>query len=523
MGLLDALFPDDNASGLLGFLKRNAELQPMSGPQPSDQANYGPAPTIPAPMNAMAQAPAPQPIAPVPANPPPVITAQQPIAAPAPGPNPFSGILNRGADALASIGRGGSLLGAVRGAYDDPQSQAAAVSNLTARALIAKGVDPQTAIAAVQPGNGEILKQLVDSNFGPNTKTSIGNGYVVDKRGSVTRAYTPDDKIPSGFAQDDNGNMHFVKGGPADPAYISQKNSLDNIPVGFQRAKNGGLEPIPGGPADPAYIRQKAQQGTDPNATHVLGKGSEIYKTDQDGTVTIIHKNDESGADATLSDETTKAMAAQYLAGDRTVMQNLGRGAQGAANIVKLREEITRQANAAGLDGKGIVDNFNEQAGALAGQRTVGTRAANISLAANEANNMIPVALAASEKVPRGNWMPWNKAVQAYQKGTSSPELASFVAATNSLVNAYVRAVSPGGVPTDSMREHAYSMLNSAQGPDAFKAVVSTMKMEMEAALQAPSQVQKELRRSSAEKSSPTEAPKAGAYTWSPDGGLSPK
>jgi hypothetical protein len=205
----------------------------------------------------------------------------------------------------------------------------------------------------------------------------------------------------------------------------------------------------------------------------------------------VVYKN---GANATLDDETTAAMAQQYLAGDRTVLQNLGRGAQGAENVVKLRTEIMKQAKLSGLDPQGIVDNFNEQAGKIAGQRAVGTRAANISLAANEANNMIDIAVKASDAVPRTQWMPINRAIQAYQKGTSSPELASFVAATNSLVNAYVRAVSPTGVPTDSMRQHAYDMLNSAQGPEAYKAVIRTMRMEMQAALQAPSQVRNELR-----------------------------
>ena len=207
----------------------------------------------------------------------------------------------------------------------------------------------------------------------------------------------------------------------------------------------------------------------------------------------VVYKG---GATATLDDETTSMMAQQYLAGDRTVLQNLGRGAQGAENVVKLRTAIMKEAKIMGLDPKGIVDNFNEQAGKLAGQRAVGTRAANISLAANEANNMIDIALKASDAVPRTQWMPLNKAIQAYQKGSSSPELASFVAATNSLVNAYVRAVSPTGVPTDSMRQHAYDMLNSAQGPEAYKAVISTMRKEMDAALHAPKQVRQELRSS---------------------------
>jgi hypothetical protein len=224
-----------------------------------------------------------------------------------------------------------------------------------------------------------------------------------------------------------------------------------------------------------------------------LGANSEVFDPK---TRTVVHKN-EISRNALLDEETTAAMAQQYLAGDRTVLQNLGRGAQGAENVVKLRTEIMKQAKLAGMNPAGIVDNFNEQAGKIAGQRAVGTRAANISLAANEANNMIDIAVKASDAVPRTQWMPINRAIQAYQKGSSSPQLASFVAATNSLVNAYVRAVSPTGVPTDSMRQHAYDMLNSAQGPEAYKAVISTMRLEMQAALHAPKQVQHELRSSS--------------------------
>lgn len=254
--------------------------------------------------------------------------------------------------------------------------------------------------------------------------------------------------------------------------------AVDNSPAGFEQNPDGsGVRPIAGGPASMEYIRQKGE---------TMG--------------------------AHLDETTVTDMAKQYLAGDRTVLQNLGRGAQGAENVVKLRQEISKQARDAGLDPKDIVNGFNEQAGALAGQRSIGTRAANISLAANEANNMIPIALEASEKLPRTQYMPWNQMVQAYQKGNSSPELASFVAATNSLVNSYVRAVSPSGVPTDSMRQHAYDMLNAAQGPEAYKAVVVTMQKEMQAALQAPSQVREELRRGNAPAAAaPTQAAPSGA------------
>lgn len=489
-GLLDSLFSPASGSGLLDFLRNNATSQQPLMPLASDQAQYN------APSQNYNFAPSLAPQQTIPQNQPPVIQAQstpiipqQPVpAAQSPG---VGDRLLAGLQGFVAAPQEGGLLGKIVGGIGGLAGQDTP-SNLTARALIAKGVDPQVAKAAV--GNPDLMKTLIAQTYGPHNIQSIGNGYVYDPRtNKVTRAYTPDDKIPQGFTQDDSGNLHFTPGGPADPAYMRQKQAATaTVPVGFQQTKDG-LQPIPGGPADPNYLRMKAQQGTDPNATHVLGKGGEIYKNNPDGTINVIHKN-EDGAEATLSDDAVKAMASQYLSGDRTVLQNLGRGAQGAANIVKLREEITKQAHDAGMSAKDIVTTFNEQAGNLAGQRTVGTRAANISLAANEANNMIPIALEASDKVPRSQWMPWNKMVQAYQTGSSSPELASFVAATNSLVNAYVRAVSPSGVPTDSMREHAYSMLNSAQGPEAFKAVVTTMQKEMQSALAAPGQVRKELR-----------------------------
>jgi hypothetical protein len=522
-GLLDFLMPDQAGAGLLDFLRHNAMAQQFPVGLPSDTAQYGPGPQQQAPaaapsaaaqppgwnspwpqdnmpwpqgpigapssVNAQARMPTPQAPPQAPAAPPVAPASMAPAQAPQPG--PISGFLNRAADAIMSIPRGGA---------PDPAVVAAQTANRTAQALISRGVPQDVAIAAVQPGNAEMLKTLVSQAFGPpKAPTALGQGYIYNPNtNKVERAYEPEDKIPIGFEKTDNG-----------------------------------LRPIPGGPADPAYLRAKATNETDPNAVKVLGKGGELYKIGPDGQPVIVHKNQDS-ADATLSDDTVKAMASQYLAGDKTVLQNLGRGAQGAANIVKIREEISRQAHDAGLSAKDIVTTFNEQAGALAGQRAVGTRAANISLAANEANSMIPIALDASAKVPRGDWMPWNKMVQAYQKGSSSPELASFVAATNSLVNAYVRAVSPTGVPTDSMREHAYEMLNSAQGPEAYKAVIATMQKEMQAALSAPEHVKEALRgktEQKAEGGAPSfndrfvgdgGAIKPGAYVWTPEG-LQPK
>lgn len=535
MGLLDALSgAGDPGGGLLAFLQslgRSSQQPPAQmGPLPSDQAQYGSGTGVQAPV--FAQSPAvtaqanPQPGSmdsarwpagpigapsqanaqfvppPVPQQPPAVIPAQPMPTQPAPQPTP--GIGDHIMAGLGGLTHGNSPLGAlisgahslVTGQREDDQAvaqrQVGQVLNQTARALQLKGVDPvvtQAALAQYAAGDKTALETLWNNAFKKPTYSVAGSGNILNSdTGKVSKEFEPEDKTPAGFATDDKG-MHFV----------------------------------PGGPADPAYLRLAEAQKKDPTGNYVLGRGGAVIRNNPDGTVTEVYKNTAETPDATLDDKTTGAMAAQYLAGDKSVMQNLGRGAQGAANIVKLRTEIYKQANDQGLDGKAIVNNFNEQAGNLAGQRSIGTRSANISLAANEASNMIPIALEASAKVPRGEWMPWNKMVQAYQTGSSSPELARFVAATNSLVNSYVRAVSPSGVPTDSMREHAYSMLNSAQSPQAYQAVTSIMQDEMKAAMAAPGQVRKELRHEETPAAGPKDAPKPGAYVWSPDGGIVPK
>lgn len=389
-----------------------------------------------------------------------------------------------------------------------PQKWAEAADNL----LKSGAIDPNTHQQIVNSPSPLMLKSIIAKTEDPalsfqkdEAQRAQGNAdrsYSLQKTnadrtyGLAARAADRADQTPLEAMREKAAAAEAAGLEPGSPEYqaFSLGQAAPQSPAGFAKQPDGSLAPMPGGPQDPAYLASKtrAEAMGKADVPQVMGAGSSIVIPSKVGTDGPLYTN--RAPVTTLDDQTVKDMADQYLAGDRTVLQNLGRGAQGAENIVKLRTEISNRAREAGVDPKGIVNNFNEQAGALAGQRAVGTRAANISLAANEANNMIPIALAASDKLPRTQYMPWNQMIQHYQKGTSSPELASFVAATNSLVNSYVRAVSPSGVPTDSMRQHAYDMLNAAQGPEAYKSVISTMKLEMDAALAAPSQVKKELR-----------------------------
>jgi len=89
---------------------------------------------------------------------------------------PLSDFFNRLAGGLQSVAHGGSLAGAIRGHYDDSASQQAQAQNLTAKALLARGIDPQAVTAAIQPGNSELLKKLIAQAYGPQLVQSIGSG-----------------------------------------------------------------------------------------------------------------------------------------------------------------------------------------------------------------------------------------------------------------------------------------------------------------------------------------------------------
>lgn len=198
--------------------------------------------------------------------------------------------------------------------------------------------------------------------------------------------------------------------------------------------------------------------------------------------------------DALLDQETIADMAKQYRAGDTSVLTNLGRGAQGAENIVKLRREVTRQNQEIGLGGSDQAMQNAQYAGDKAGLRANSTRTAAVEFAANTANRAIDIANEAMDKVPRTQFVPVNRLIAMWQSNTGSPEQAAAATAVNTLANEYARVVSPTGVPTEGSRSHARDLLNSAQSHEQFKAVTAMMRREIVSAKGAAGDTRQELR-----------------------------
>lgn len=316
---------------------------------------------------------------------------------------------------------------------------------------LATGAQQDTAYAAAKKAEADRQNQINQTVKYLQSNPAFADLVPLAQSGQGATALSEAFKRSSpGYGEQTVSPGETVLGPDNKPVFTApDKPSSGSVPSGYRPTADGnGLEPIPGGPSDP-------------NTAYGL------------------------------SPEALDLAASQYLAGDKSVLQGYSRNANMRA---QLANAIAQKASAQGMDGPAIAAEVSAYGGNVAAQRSAGTRAAQVGMAASEANQMADIALTASDKVPRGALVPWNAAMNAVATGTSSPEMAAFVTATTSLVNAYARAVSPLGAPTDAMRQHAEQMLNTAQGPEAYKAVIAQMKKEMEAALNAPAEISDRLK-----------------------------
>lgn len=211
----------------------------------------------------------------------------------------------------------------------------------------------------------------------------------------------------------------------------------------------------------------------------------------------LIRPSGEKVADnnnASLDPDTVNAMAKQYMAGDKSVLQNIGRGNQGASNLVALRKEITNEMTKQGISPETQALKMAEFTGLTRGEGVLGARTAQIGMAVNEAKQLIPLALDASQSVDRTNYPSLNAIELAVKKGTGDENAVRFNVANNSLVNVYARAINPSGASTVSDKEHAREILETAFSKGQYAAGVNQLQLEMEAAQKSPGQTMQDFR-----------------------------
>lgn len=185
--------------------------------------------------------------------------------------------------------------------------------------------------------------------------------------------------------------------------------------------------------------------------------------------------------DGLLDPETITAMAHQLKAGDTSVLTNLGRGAQGAQNVIAVRRKVAELNAAEGRTGADQANTNATYGGVRAGERTKGTREAGLDIILKATDAAIPAALEASEAVERhaGSFVPLNKIIQRGQVMTSDANLRRFGMANLQLAEHWARAMNPTGVMRESDRDMALNFLSTADSKETYKQVVNQLKLQI--------------------------------------------
>lgn len=171
-----------------------------------------------------------------------------------------------------------------------------------------------------------------------------------------------------------------------------------------------------------------------------------------------------------------------------TLPPGLARSAAGAKLVAEIMKEVPKSGTPTDMLAKQA-----EFTAFKAGLRTLAQRQANVDMPVQEAINLAPLALKASEEMERTNVKSVNDLYLAAKGKTASPELRRLSGATNALINVYARAVSPTGAPTMSDKDHAREVLDRGFSKGDYEAAVDQLMKEMHAAQKSPEEVMRRM------------------------------
>jgi hypothetical protein len=182
---------------------------------------------------------------------------------------------------------------------------------------------------------------------------------------------------------------------------------------------------------------------------------------------------------AILPPEVIEQLAYQGLNGDKSVFQNLGRGQQGAQNIVAIRSAINRIGTASGKTpqeiGNAMADANANYVGITAEKRIEGARSGASTFANVEMPQAVNLSKEAYSKLPRGQFVPFNKLRRLVDKNLSSPEQAIAHTYDEDAISSYARALNPTGIARKSDIERGENLLSGATSIEAHNAVLDAM------------------------------------------------
>ena len=188
-----------------------------------------------------------------------------------------------------------------------------------------------------------------------------------------------------------------------------------------------------------------------------------------------------------LDPSTIKSMAERVVVGGEpltAVAGRLGSGTQGRRDLRDLQNEIARISAERGVGAGGIVAQRQETAAQGKASQVAGAQAGKVAVGLAEVRQFGPLAIQASDAIPRGNFTPLTRLTQLGESKISDVNQKVFLVRHQAFLNAYNLVASRAGISATD-RDHNRSLLEMADSPEAYKAGAQAMMFEAEKAEQA--------------------------------------
>jgi hypothetical protein len=217
----------------------------------------------------------------------------------------------------------------------------------------------------------------------------------------------------------------------------------------------------------------------------------------QKETIKFALRTFPSGQDYTsggmLTPLTLQEMVDRRLSGDKSVVTNIGRGAQGGQNIAAFNNALGAEMQRRGITGEQLAKIDQEfiarQRGMSAEEGAVGQRAGAIGIAVQEARDTIPNVRSLAEISAGRGYATWDAVESRWKMQKGDRNFATYVQQLNSLVNIYGRVLSGGGRGAVTDREHAREMLNPNMPLSAVEGSLDGFERELGIAQEAPGKI----------------------------------
>lgn len=179
-----------------------------------------------------------------------------------------------------------------------------------------------------------------------------------------------------------------------------------------------------------------------------------------------------------LTPDAIESSVDRLIAGDKSALMNMGKGAQGSENLAAIQNRLAEKMKEKGMSGEDIAQKMADFEGLKAKSRTIGSMVGAGTVAAEAVGGAGKLAIEASKNYPRSEFPPLNDILNATAESTGDPAIVDFELKNQTLINEFARARNPKGIPRIADKEEAGKILRTGFNEGQYETAVHAIGQE---------------------------------------------